>query len=287
MTEERQDKDSGDKSWIEKISTVFLSKPKTREQFSELLGLAQDNEIIDDDARNIIEGAMQVSEMQVRDIMIPRSQMQVLRTDQALKEILSQITKSKHSRYPVVGENPDEVLGILLAKDLLPQILKANNGNFDINKLLRPCFVVPESKRLYVLLGEFRQNRNHMAIVIDGYGSITGLATIEDVLEEIVGEIEDETDQEADHHINKVDDENFIVSAHTPISEFNEAVGADFSDEEFDTIGGHVMQHFGYLPSRNETTTLEGYEFKVMTVDQRKILSLHVHILEQAPDESQ
>jgi magnesium and cobalt transporter len=208
--------------------------------------------------------------------MVQRPQMEVIKADASLQEILPQIIQSAHSRYPVIGEKPDDVLGILLAKDLLTQVLKPNLEHFNVASLLRPAIAVPESKRLNVLLREFRENRNHMAIVIDEYGCVAGLVTIEDVLEEIVGEIEDETDQETDTFIRDLGDGDYLVKALTPIDEFNESFGADFSDDEFDTIGGLVMQQFGYLPGDNEITTLEGFEFKVVNADQRKIHSLHV-----------
>jgi magnesium and cobalt transporter len=278
MNEDRSGNDSGDKSWIEKISTLFSSEPKTRQDLADILNIARDNEVIDDDVQSIIRGALQVADMQVRDIMIPRSQMEVIKADASLRDILPQIISSAHSRYPVIGENPDDVLGILLVKDLLPQILETNCEDFNITELLRPGNVVPESKRLNVLLREFRQNRNHMAIVIDEYGGVAGLVTIEDVLEEIVGDIEDETDLTGDQYIRKLDSGDYIVKALTPIEEFNEEFDTAFSDDEFDTIGGLVMQQFGHMPNRNETTTLEGFEFKVVNADQRKIHSLRVHI---------
>jgi magnesium and cobalt transporter len=283
MNDERSNGDSSDKSdrsWLEKIALVFSSEPKTREELSEVLELARDNEVIDDDAQSIIKGAMQVADLQARDIMVPRSHMQVIKADASLAEILPQIIQSAHSRYPVIGESPDDILGILLVKDLLPQILEPDSEDFDLTRLLRPCNVVPESKRLNVLLREFRQNRNHMAIVIDEYGGVAGLVTIEDVLEEIVGEIEDETDLETDAFIRKLGNGDYIVRALTPIEEFNEEFGVDFSDDEFDTIGGLVMQQFGYLPGHNESTTIEGLEFQVVNADKRKIHSLRVRLQE-------
>ena len=219
---------------------------------------------------------MQVSDMQARDIMIPRAQMKVIKAELPFEEILPEIIRSKHSRYPVVGDNPDDVLGILLAKDLLPQILESDHSDLKIEDLLRPTTVVPESKRLNVLLREFRENRNHMAIVIDEYGGVAGLVTIEDVLEEIVGEIEDETDALTDRFIRELDTDDFLVKALTPIEDFNEHFGCDLSDEEFDTIGGLVLQALGHMPKRNEVATIGGYEFKVINSDQRKIYSLRM-----------
>ncbi len=267
---------AGDKSWIDKIALLFNSEPRTRRDLEDVLTVAADNEVIDQDARSIMEGAMQVSDMQTRDIMIPRSQMVSIKAEATLEDILPQITASAHSRYPVIGDSPDEVLGILLAKDLLPQILAPDNGAFKVTDMLRTTMVVPESKRLNILLREFREKHNHMAIVIDEYGGVAGLVTIEDVLEEIVGEIEDETDTEADRFIHAIADQRFMVNALTPIEEFNTFFEAECSDEEFDTIGGLVIHAFGHMPARQEVTVIEGFKFEVVKADQRKIYSLHV-----------
>ena len=274
MSEERGGSD--EKGLLGRIAQAFSSEPRSREDLRQVLTHARENHIIDEDAQSIIEGAMQVSGMQARDIMVPRPQMAVIKAASRLDEILPQIIRSKHSRYPVIGESPDDVLGILLAKDLLPQILKANRDDFDVRRLLRQSVVVPESKRLNVLLREFRENRNHMAIVIDEYGGVAGLVTIEDVLEEIVGEIEDETDEAEDQFIRRTSEDDFVVRALTPIDAFNEYFDAEFSDEEFDTIGGLVMHAFGYMPARNEVTHIDGFEFKVINADQRKIHSLRL-----------
>jgi magnesium and cobalt transporter len=193
-----------------------------------------------------------------------------------LEEILPQIIQAGHSRFPVIGESHDDVLGILLAKDLLPQILNKDTSEFQVEELLRPTVVVPESKRLNVLLREFREKRSHMAIVIDEYGGVAGLVTIEDVLEEIVGEIEDETDVAMDSFIRRISDDDFFIKALTPIDEFNEYFKTSFSDEEFDTIGGLVIQALGHMPIRNETAVIEGFEFKVINADQRKIHSMRM-----------
>jgi len=276
MNEDRSGNYSSDRSWIDKIALLFNSEPRSRRDLEDVLTLAVENDVIDQDARNIMEGAMQVSDMQARDIMIPRSQMVFIKADSTLEDILPQIIRSAHSRYPVIGDNPDVVLGILLAKDLLPQILNSDNGKFKIEGLLRPAMVVPESKRLNVLLREFRENRNHMAIVIDEYGGVAGLVTIEDVLEEIVGEIEDETDAQADRFIHMIDANEFMVKALTPIEEFNEYFDCNFSDDEFDTIGGLVIQAFGHMPARHEVTTIDDFKFEVVKADQRKIYSLRM-----------
>jgi magnesium and cobalt transporter len=276
MSDDRNGSAGNDKSWIDKIALLFNSEPRTRKDLEDIIALAADNELIDQDARSIIEGAMQVSDMQARDIMIPRSQMVLIKADSSLEEILPVIIRSAHSRYPVTGDKPDDVQGILLAKDLLPKILDRDNDDFLIGDLLRPAMVVPESKRLNVLLTEFRENRNHMAIVIDEYGGVAGLVTIEDVLEEIVGEIEDETDEQVDRFIRMISERDYMIKALTPIEEFNTYFGCTLSDEEFDTIGGLVIQAFGHMPVRNEVTAIDGFRFEVVKADQRKISTLRM-----------
>jgi magnesium and cobalt transporter len=278
MSEDRSGSYTHDRSWIDKIALLFSSEPRTRQDLEDVLTLAVDNDVIDQDAYSIMEGAMQVSDMQARDIMIPRSQMVFIKAEGTLEDILPQIIRTAHSRYPVIGDSPDVILGILLAKDLLPQILNPDNGKFRIEDLLRPAMVVPESKRLNVLLREFRENRNHMAIVIDEYGGVAGLVTIEDVLEEIVGEIEDETDAQVDRYIHMIDASEFMVKALTPIEEFNAYFDCDFSDDDFDTIGGLVIQAFGHMPARHEVTTIDDFEFEVIKADQRKIYTLRMRL---------
>ncbi len=280
MSDDRSGNDSGEKSWINRIAVLFSSEPRNRKDLQDVLAIAVENEIIDGDARSIMEGAMEVSDMQARDIMIPRTQMVVIKADCSLADILPQIVSTAHSRYPVVGDSLDDICGILLVKDLLPQILNKDQSEFNIRELLRPTVVVPESKRLNVLLREFRENRNHMAIVIDEYGGVAGLVTIEDVLEEIVGDIEDETDAETDHFIRKISDDDFFIKALTPIEDFNEYFGTAFSDDDFDTIGGLVIQALGHMPTRNETATIDKFEFQVINADQRKIHSLRMRPLQ-------
>ncbi len=279
MNEERSSNDSGDKSWIEKIADNFSSDPRNREDLLEILKIAEQNEVIDANAYDIIEGALDVSDMQVREVMIPRTQMVVVKSDDEFSHILDLIIKSGHSRYPVVGETTDDLLGILLAKDLLPKLQETDQSEPDVLSLLRPTTFVPESKRLNILLKEFREKRNHMAVVIDEYGGVAGLVTLEDVLEEIVGEIEDEYDIEEDSHIKKIADNDYLIKALTPIEEFNEEFKAQLSDEEFDTIGGILMQNFGYLPRRNESIEINGFLFKVMNADSRQI-----HLLRMTRD---
>mgnify|MGYP000238538425 FL=1 len=267
--------DNDDRSWVEKLTHFLSGVPQSRSDLKGVLSLAAENEIIDEDARTIMEGALSVSDMQVRDIMIPRAQMVVIKADIDLQEALPQIVHAGHSRYPVIDDSLDNVVGILLAKDLLPLIL-SRDSDFDLRVLMRPTVVVPESKRLNVLLREFRQNRNHMAIVIDEYGGVAGLVTIEDVLEEIVGEIEDETDTAEGRNIRKISDSDYFVQAQTPIDDFNDYFDVELSDEEFDTIGGLVVNAFGHVPARNDTTTFDGFEFRVVNADQRRLLSLRV-----------
>ncbi|PIE39245.1 MAG: magnesium/cobalt efflux protein [Gammaproteobacteria bacterium] len=276
MTDERSNTDKERRSWVDKLSTLFSTEPRTRSDLDDLLTIARDNKIIDDEAKGIIEGALQVSGMQVRDIMIPRSRMHILELNHPLPKLLKNVIQGGHSRYPVVGENIDDVVGILLVKDLLPQILEPSGADFDLKTLLRKVYIVPESKRLNVLLKEFRENRNHMAVVIDEYGGVAGVITIEDVLEEIVGEIEDETDTEGDRLIRKIRDDDYIVQALTPISEFNEYFGANLSDLEFDTIGGLVVNTFGHMPVRDEQVIIGNFEFTVINADLRRVQSLRL-----------
>ena len=276
MADEPSSIDPRPPSWIDKIAQFFSDEPTDTKILLELLRNAEQDRVLDSEALSIIEGALQVSNMQVRDIMIPRSQMVSIKAEATLEDILPQIIASAHSRYPVIGDSPDEILGILLAKDLLPQILAPDNDTFKVTDMLRTTMVVPESKRLNILLREFREKHNHMAIVIDEYGGVAGLVTIEDVLEEIVGEIEDETDTEADRFIHVIGDQLFMVNALTPIEEFNTFFESECSDEEFDTIGGLVIHAFGHMPAPHEFTIIDGFKFEVVKADQRKIYSLHV-----------
>ena len=280
-TNDSKTNDADERSWLDRLTQMVTGTPYTRADLEGLLKLAADNEVIDEDAKTIMEGALIVGEMQARDVMIPRAQMVVIRDGATLSDVLPQIIHTGHSRYPVIGESTDDILGILLAKDLLPFVLNPD-AKFDLNALLRPAVIAPESKRLNVLLREFRQARNHMAIVIDEYGGVAGLVTIEDVLEEIVGEIEDETDSDEEIQIRKLTEDSYFVQALTPVEDFNDAFDVEFSDEEFDTIGGLVLQAFGRLPARNETINFSGFEFRVINSDQRKLNSLRVTVLPEA-----
>jgi hemolysin (HlyC) family protein len=276
MTDEDSSIDPRPKSWIDKIAQVFSDEPTDTKSLLELVRNAEQDQVLDADALSIIEGALQVSSMQVRDIMIPRSQVITVPADLDAVEIIELITKASHSRFPVIGDNVDNVLGILLAKDLLPLALNSSTDKFQIKDVIRPATFVPESKRLNVLLREFRETRQHMAIVIDEYGSVCGAVTIEDVLEQIVGEIEDEYDVDDDSHIKKFDEENYIVKALTPVDEFNDYFATEFSDQEFTTVGGLVLQQFGHIPERGETIKIGHFLITVLNADSRQIKLIKV-----------
>ena len=276
MTDDQSSIDPRPKSWIDKIAGVFSDEPTDTQSLLELIRNAEQDQVLDADALGIIEGALQVSNMQVRDIMIPRSQVVTVPAKLPLTEIIELVTKASHSRFPVIGENVDNVIGILLAKDLLPLLINSGSEKFDIKDIVRPATFVPESKRLNVLLREFRETRQHMAIVIDEYGSVCGAVTIEDVLEQIVGEIEDEFDVDDDSFIKKFDEENFIVKALTPVDEFNNYFKTAFSDQEFTTFGGLVLQHFGHIPERGETIKIGPFLITILNADSRQIKLLKV-----------
>ncbi len=271
MTDDQSSIDSRSRSWIDKIAQFFSDEPTDTKSLLELLRNAEQDQLLDADALSIIEGALQVSSMQVRDIMIPHSQVVTVPSKLPIDDIIKLVTKASHSRYPVVGDNVDNVMGILLAKDLLPSALKKNTSKLSIKDIVRPATFVPKSKRLNVLLKEFRETRQHMAIVIDEYGSVCGAVTIEDVLEQIVGEIEDEYDVDDDSYIKKFDEENHIVKAITPVDEFNDYFKSDFSDQEFTTVGGLVLQQFGHIPERDEAINIGDFLFTVLNADSRQI----------------
>ncbi len=276
MSEDRSSNEQ--KSWFNKLTQAFAHEPRNRQELLEVLREAHQNKLLDSEALAIVEGAIQVADLQVRDIMVPRSQVISIKASQTPREFLPAIIDAAHSRYPVVGESLDDVIGILLAKDLLPLILQGEQPNFNIKDLLRPATFVPESKRLNVLLREFRANHNHMAVVIDEYGGVAGLVTIEDVLEQIVGDIEDEHDVEEDGYIKPLPSGDFLIKALTPIDSFNETFDSQFSDDEYDTVGGLVMSAFGHLPKRNEVTEIGEFRFRVLNADSRRI-----HLLRLTP----
>lgn len=268
--------DPANKSWFTRLSHLLSATPKNQEELLELLSDAAEHQLLEASAFRMIEGVLKVYERQVRDIMIPRSQMVVIPSESSLEEILPILITSAHSRFPVIRETKDEVIGILLAKDLLRYMFDKSQA-FSVEMLLRPATFIPESKRLNILLEEFRLKRNHLAIVVDEYGGVSGMLTIEDVLEEIVGEIEDEYDTvEAQTNITMVDDQVYHVKAFTPVQEFNEFFHTHFRDAEADTMGGLVTLHLAHLPKLNESITMEKFEFKVLQADKRKIRLLQV-----------
>lgn len=276
MTDELQTPNVS-RSWLEKLGQVLAGEPRDRNELIEILRDAAERRLLDLNSLGMIEGILEVPELRVRDIMVPRSQMVVIEQNMPLEQILPLVVAAVHSRFPVIGENKDEILGILLAKELLIYAL-GEKKPFNIKEILRPAVFVPESKRLDVLLQEFRANRNHMAIVVDEYGGITGLVTIEDVLEEIVGDIVDEYDTVDEHFIKKQDENTFSVRALTPIEEFNEYFGTQFQDKEADTMGGLILREFGHLPKRGEAIEIQNYRFKVLRADNRRI-----HLLQVVP----
>ncbi len=269
---------TSERGWLERLSLALTGEPSSRSELLEGLRSSEQRELLDAEALSIIEGALTVSDMQAREIMIPRSQMVVVRLDMTLEEILPVVIESGHSRFPVFSDNPDDVVGILLAKGLLPMAIPDNRTRLKLKDLLRPCSAIPESKRLNVLLQEFRSTRNHLAVVFYEYGGVSGMVTIEDVLEQIVGDIEDEYDFEEDDFINQHKDGYFTIKARTPISDFNEKFNTQFPDDEFDTVGGVVTHHFGHLPEREEKVVIEGYHFEVLNADNRRIKLLRMRL---------
>ena len=275
MSQNTADRQTQRPTLLERLSAFLVREPEDREELLAVLHGAFEHRLLDADALSIIEGALQVSEMTVRDVMIPRAQMDVVSIDDDPAEFIPFVLETRHSRFPVIGENKDDVVGILLAKELLNYY--ASPESFNLRDTLRPAVFVPESKRLNVLLRDFRANRNHIAIVVDEYGGVSGLVTIEDVLEQIVGDIEDEYDfDEAEDNIIPEPNGRFRVKAQTEIADFNEALKADFADDEFDTVGGLVLQAFGRLPKRGETATIGDFLFRVVRADSRRVYTLQV-----------
>ncbi len=270
---------------LERLSAFLTREPEDREELLDLMRGAFERRLLDADGLSMIEGVLSVSETTVRDIMIPRAQMDCVSIDDAPPDFMPLILETKHSRFPVIGESKDDVVGILLAKDLLNYY--ANPEGFDLKDTLRPAVFVPESKRLNVLLREFRANRNHIAIVVDEYGGVSGLVTIEDVLEQIVGDIEDEYDfDENEDNIIAEAGGRFRVKAQTEIADFDAHFGTELADGSFDTVGGLLLQAFGRLPKRGETVTIEGLRFRVVRADSRRILLLQVERVAKPEPES-
>ena len=271
------DEPTTNRTWLEKLSHLLLREPQDREELVELLHDAQDRQLLDRDALRMIQGVMQVSEMQVRDVMIPRSQMITVDHDATLETCLPIVIKSGHSRFPVLND-ADEVIGVMLAKDLL-RAQQSDKKEFTVEQVLRKTVFIPESKRLNVLLNDFRKQRNHMAIVVDEYGSVSGLVTIEDVLEQIVGDIADEYDIDKANDIQKISESLFNVNGLTEIADFNTYFNTQLSDEEFDTIGGYVTHEFGQLPNVGEFITVDHLKLAVLKRNQRRLLLLRVEKL--------
>jgi magnesium and cobalt transporter len=271
------------RSWLDRLSSAFSGEPSTRDDLVALLRDAQADGLIGSDTLRMMEGAIAVSDLTVGDVMIPRAQMVSLPIDEKFLELMKRVVESGHSRFPVHGENKDEILGILLAKDLLRGVV-ADHGPGNVRELLRPAVLIPESKKLNLLLKEFRLSRNHMAIVVDEYGGVAGLVTIEDVLEQIVGEIDDEHDVAEDESvlISAQANGQYVVDALTPISDFNERFGADFSDDEYDTVGGLVTAAIGHLPETDEELTLGRFAFRVAKADARRVHAFHVGVLSES-----
>lgn len=263
--------------WLKRITQTFSGEPQDREELLGVLREARERGLVDSEALTMLEGVLDVGNIQVRDIMVPRAQMVCVRRDDSAATILPVVVESGHSRFPVMDADRDDIVGILLAKDLLRLSIADAQERFDIREYMRPAVFVPESKRLNVLLKDFRRNRNHMAIVVDEYGGVSGLVTIEDVIEQIVGEIDDEFDVEDDQNIRKEADHQYTVRGVTRIDEFNEYFGSQLSEEEgFDTVAGLLMKELGRLPRRGEAANIDGFEFRVARADRRRIDALRV-----------
>src|SRR5690606_14168668 len=279
MTEDQSNKeteeDSSQKSWISRLTNLFSDQPQSRDDILEILTVAHEDGFLDAYALSMMKGALKVSESQVRQVMVPRSQMVVIPIDATIEQVLPIIVESGHSRLPVVGEDKDELEGIMLAKDVLRSFVH-NEKDFNLKELTRPAVVIPESKPINILLQEFRTSRNHMAIVIDEYGGVAGLVTIEDILEEIVGEIDDEYDSQNEPFIMKLKDRKYRVNALTTITEFNDFFDLEIDDSEFDTVGGMVANEAGRLLEAGETIAIDDLLFTIVQSDKRRIEFLDV-----------
>ncbi|OUR65856.1 magnesium/cobalt efflux protein [Methylophaga sp. 42_25_T18] len=289
MSDGRPSSSSNKQSWVKRLSNIFL-KPEDQAQLIDLIRSAAKRHILDAEALAIVEGALSVSDMQARDIMIPRSQVVMVSKDATAEDTLKLITETAHSRFPVMDDDRDDVIGILLAKDLLSAVVANGKFEFDLRELLRPAVFIPESKRLNVLLREFRARRNHMAIVVDEYGGVAGIITIENVLEQIVGEIEDEHDIDDDAPILKRSETNYTIKALTSVEDFNEFFDMDWDDEDFDTVGGFVVNQFGHMPERDEEVSVGRFQFTVVRADNRRVHLLEMEILpetEQQEDDTE
>ena len=267
---------SAGKTWLDRIASIFNAEPQDISDLQDIISEAEVRSLIDADTKSMLQGVLDVSNMRARDIMVPRSQMATIDIDDNVATMLPILMENNHSRYPVVNEDKDHIEGILLVKDLLQYALDPNVTDWHLRDLLRPAVIIPESKRVDALLKEFRQKRYHMAVVVDEYGGVSGLVTIEDILEQIVGEIEDEHDDEEENDIKKMASRVFQVSALTPLDEFNESFNTRFDEEDADTIGGIVLHAFGHMPTKGESIELEGLTFKVSKANSRRLVQLQV-----------
>lgn len=285
-TSDEADNDHSGPKWLRQIGKSLAGPPRDRDELLQVLEEVRDNELLDTDAFWMMQGVLQVAELQVRDIMVPRSQMAVIESSADAIEVESITTQTGHSRFPVIGDSRDEVVGILLAKDMLGFMDESSEANaaFDVTSLLRPAVFVPESKRVNVLLKEFKTSRNHMAIVVDEYGGVAGLVTIEDALEQIVGDIDDEYDQSQGANILRQDKNRYQLRALTPIEEFNRYFGSAFADDEFDTVSGLVIHEFGHMPKRGESVTVDRFQFNVQQADSRRIHLFQMTVLPEKAD---
>lgn len=282
MTDHENKEMHKSRSWLERLTSLLLREPHDREELMKILRDAEERNVISNEIVGMMERILQVAEMQVREVMIPKVQMVILQNNATLAELLPIVIESGHSRFPIMDSNSEDIIGILLAKDLIKYCFKDEAESFKIADIMRPAFFTTQSKRLDILLKEFRINRNHLAIVIDEYGHVAGLVTIEDVLEQIVGEIEDEYDiQEEGSFIKKLEDDCYIIKASTLIEDFNQYFKTNFSDAEFDTIGGIVLKNLGHLPQRGETVKISPFRFKVLHSDNRRLYLLEMKPLKK------
>lgn len=277
MTTKKSNDQSKPKSWLARLAALIGFEPKSRDELMTVLHEAEDRELISAETLGMIERIFHVSEMQIREVMVPKAQMVVIYKEATLDTILNTVIESGHSRFPIIDPNDNNIIGMLLAKDLLTFCVAKETSEFNLKSLMRPAVFTPQSKRIDVLLREFRINRNHIAVVLDEYSHVAGIVTIEDLLEQIVGEIEDEYDvDEEDSQIKKHNDQSYVVKANTVIEEFNDYFKSNFNDDAFDTIGGLVLQAFGHLPKRGENVKFGGFRFKVLNADHRRIYLLDV-----------
>ncbi len=265
------------KNWLSALKASFRSDPESLQDLTAIMQKAEVHKIIDQDTYKMIHGVMEISQLQVREIMVPRSQMIVLPIEEPIENIVRIISEASHSRFPVIGENKDDVLGILLVKDFLRAYFYENNPKLDLKAILRPAFFVPESKRLDTLLNEFKARHSHLAIVVDEYGGIAGLVSIEDILEEIVGDIEDEFDNTTDEQIQKIAEDHYHVLATVNLEDLNEALGSHFKDEEVDTIGGLLTRHLGHIPQAGDHIILNEWHISALRSDSRRVIQIELH----------